>query len=163
MGIGMAAMFVPAADPVPRLVWVGVFLVVAAWFAAAIIRTGSLLGDCGHHLIGAVAMLYMLLGGAATSGAVDHGHAHHGDSGDAAAPMLPSLIALAFAAWFISDVVGRLVRRTGDAGSAPESPGAVTGGGRAAPNSVRTGVARGAAVPEMVMSATMAAMFLGMV
>jgi hypothetical protein len=168
MGIGMAAMFVPAAVPVPRPVWVALFLVITAWFAAAGIRAGSLLGDAGAHVVGAVAMLYMLLGpahgGGATHGVVDSAHVHHGGgSGAATTLLLLSLIALGFAAWFICDVVGRLVRFTDDVRSVPESVGAGTDSRRAAGNSVRAGVARAAAVPGMVMSAAMAVMFLGMV
>ncbi|OLT05755.1 hypothetical protein BJF90_01945 [Pseudonocardia sp. CNS-004] len=126
MGIGMAAMFVPAADPVPRPVWVAVFLAVAVWFASACVRARSLLGDAGNHVVGAVAMLYMLLGPA---------H-HHGGPGSAV-PALPlSLVALAFAAWFGIDLVGRVVRPAADADVRP-------------------------AVPRMVMSAAMAVMFLG--
>lgn len=103
MGIGMAAMFVPAVDPVPRPVWVAVFAAVAVWFAAACVRARSLLGDAGSHVVGAAAMLYMLLGPA---------H-HHGGSG-AAGPHLPlSVIALAFVAWFGVDIAGQLTRPAG--------------------------------------------------
>jgi hypothetical protein len=167
MGIGMAAMFVPAADPVPQPVWVAAFLAVAAWFGAASIRAGSLLSDAGDHAVGAVAMLYMLLGHAhvavATPGSVDPAHAHHAGSGAAAPPLLLSVIALGFAAWFISDVVRRLVRPAGDVPSAlvPESVGAGTEGHHAQ-HAVRAGVAWGAAAPNAVMSAAMAIMFLGM-
>jgi len=169
MGIGMAAMFVPVADPVPHPVWVAVFLVIAAWFAAASIRAGSLLGDVGGHAVGAVAMLYMLLGhahdAAVTPGAVDPAHAHHGGSGDAATPLLLSVIALGFAAWFVSDLVGRLVRPAGDVPSAlvPESVDAGTDSRRVVRLPVRARVAWGAVVPDVVMSAAMAVMFLGMV
>ncbi|MGH8571457.1 MAG: DUF5134 domain-containing protein, partial [Gammaproteobacteria bacterium] len=81
MGVGMAAMFVPALDPVPRPVWAAIFLLVGAWFGAAALRAGSLLGDAGHLAVGAVAMLFMLVrhahGATGPDGPVDPGHADH--------------------------------------------------------------------------------------
>src|SRR5687768_10954640 len=56
MGIGMAAMFVPAADPLPGPVWIAVFSAFAAWFGVAGLRAGTFLGESGHHAVAAVAM-----------------------------------------------------------------------------------------------------------
>lgn len=97
MGLGMAAMFVPAADPLPRPVWVGVFAVLAAWAAVAAVRERSLSGHGAHHLVGAAAMLFMVL--------TPH---HHGAAGPAGSALLLAVVALAFTAWFVADVTRAL-------------------------------------------------------
>jgi Domain of unknown function (DUF5134) len=38
MGVGMAAMFSPLGDPVPRLMWTAVFAVCAGWFTVLLLR-----------------------------------------------------------------------------------------------------------------------------
>jgi hypothetical protein len=164
MGIGMAAMFVPAADPLPGPVWTAVFAVVAAWFGVAGLRAGTFLGEAGHHAVGAVAMIYMLQGhtlgavGAAASGAIEPEHAHHG--GGAAPPLLTTAIALAFVAWFVADVARLLLPYGGTAAPVP------VGSGSGASGSTRpllsAGLDRHVAVPNAVMSAAMAVMFLTM-
>lgn len=167
MGAGMAAMFVPAADPVPRTVWVAVFVVVAAWFGVACVRGSTLFGAAGHHAVGGVAMLSMLLAyPQVTAGVVDHGHAHHGGAAGAGPSLLTAAIALGFVAWFVADV-GRLLLRPGGAaapavpppGPVGVDPATVVGAGTA----VRTGRDRHVTVPAAVLSAVMAIMFLGMV
>lgn len=167
MGIGMAAMFVPAADPVPRPVWVAAFLVVAAWSAAACLRARSLCGEAGHHTIGAVAMLVMLSGhahgAAGTPGAVDPGHAHDGGGAGAGEPLLQSAVALALAAWFLADITRRVVRASTDLALAgvPEGAGARTA--TRGPAWSRPVTVRRDAAPHVVMSAAMTVMVLGMV
>lgn len=167
MGLGMAAMFVPAADPLPRPVWVAAFLVVAAWSAAACFRARSLAGDAGHHTIGAVAMLVMLSehahGAVGAPGAVDPGHAHHGGGASAGEPLLQSAVALALAAWFLADIARRLVRASTDL--APVGVPEAAGAGTAArgPAWRRPVTVRRDAAPHLVMSAAMTVMVLGMV
>lgn len=175
MGVGMAAMFVPAFDPVPRPAWVAIFLLIGAWFGAAAVRAGSLLGDPGHLAVGAVAMLFMLLGHThgptGSAGPVDPEPAHHGGVTAGSPGLLLTVVALGFAAWFIADVAHRLGRAaaTGSpattsvvahhaAGAADPGPGTVDSP-PAAPRS--PAVLAGVAAP-VVMSAAMAIMLLGM-
>ena len=69
MALGMAAMFAPPFDPVPRLVWVATFALCAVWtLAAVLVRRGGFGTEPGHHLVGSVAMLFMLLGGHQAAG-----------------------------------------------------------------------------------------------
>lgn len=163
MGIGMAAMFVPAADPLPGPVWVAVFLVIAAWFGVATLRAGTVLREAGHHAVGAVAMIYMLqahaLGavGAATFAGVEPEHAHHG-GGAAAPPLFMAAIALAFVAWFVADLARLLLPNGGTVTAVPVGAGPAV---VRRPRSVR--LDRHVAVPNAVMSAGMAVMFLTMV
>lgn len=71
MAIGMAAMFSPLGDPVPRLVWLLVFGMAAAWFTACLLHAGADADDAAHHhLVGNVAMLFMAA----------RGHHQHGDA-----------------------------------------------------------------------------------
>jgi hypothetical protein len=70
MGVGMAVMASPVGGPLPPAAWQTVFLLVAAWFAGSWWRqrragspTGDELGWHGtglHHVVAALAMLYML-------------------------------------------------------------------------------------------------------
>lgn len=167
MGVGMAAMFLPALDPLPAPAWVALFAVSGAWFGASALREGSLFGVAGHHVVGAAAMLFMLLGGHDHAGAAvagDAGHAHHG--GGAEGPgLLVTVLALAFAGWYAADVVRTLLHRD----PALADPALV---GAAAP--VRTpvrvpGGPRHSAPPRplvetahIVMAVAMVAMLLGM-
>ncbi|MGH3824587.1 MAG: DUF5134 domain-containing protein [Pseudonocardiaceae bacterium] len=149
MGVGMAAMFVPVFDPVPRLAWVVIFLLVGAWFGAAALHAGSLLGDAGHLTVGAVAMLFMLVrhaqGSTGPDGPVDPGHAGHAGAAAGVPGLLLTVVAIGFAVWFIADIVRRLVGPDGT--DSPATP-------------VAHRVARLAA--PLVMSAAMAVMLLGM-
>lgn len=72
MGLGMAAMFAPAADPVPQAGWVAVFAAVAVWSVTVAVRAGSPKGGPGHDAVAAVAMLFMLLVGHSHAGAAGH-------------------------------------------------------------------------------------------
>ncbi|SDC41433.1 DUF5134 domain-containing protein [Actinokineospora iranica] len=67
MALGMAAMFLPAADPLPRAVWLTVFVLNGAWLLAGLPKAAAADGRWGreqrHHLHLAVssgAMVYML-------------------------------------------------------------------------------------------------------
>lgn len=158
MAVGMAAMFVPAVDPVPRPVWAGLFLLLGAWFGAAAIREGSLLGEPGNHVVGAVAMLFMLAshGGPEASAAAATGeaeHAHHGvGSAVAGAGLATTVVALALAAWFLTDIVRRLTATR---------PGRASGA--AAPANSRAALLSAApTAPFVLMSGAMAIMLLGM-
>ncbi len=68
MALGMAAMFAPADDPVPRGMWVVTFGVCTAWAAVAVVRRREIGGELGHHLVGSAAMLFMLLVGHGAAG-----------------------------------------------------------------------------------------------
>jgi len=73
MAAGMAAMTLPAADPVPQWVWLVTFASVAGWFAGQLLRLGPASGPAGlamgrhawrrsagpaaHHLAGSLLML----------------------------------------------------------------------------------------------------------
>ncbi len=88
MAAGMAAMTLPAADPVPQWVWLVAFASVAGWFAGQLLRLGPASGPAGlamgrhawrrsagpaaHHLAGSLLMLAAIAVG---HGAVPHPHA----------------------------------------------------------------------------------------
>jgi hypothetical protein len=65
MALGMVAMFVPPVDPLPPLVWVGIFVVFGAWIGAVVLRAGAAgtyppeRGHQIHLVISMVAMVYM--------------------------------------------------------------------------------------------------------
>ncbi|MDN5933492.1 MAG: DUF5134 domain-containing protein [Pseudonocardia sp.] len=165
MAAGMTAMFVPALDPIPVPVWASLFLLIGAWFGAVAIRTGSLLGEPGHHVVGATAMLFMLVGATghthaapAVSTAGGGEHAQHAAAAAASGGGLTTTaIALALAAWFLADLVRRPARAQRPVG--PASPGAVPAGVQMA---ARPRVAVGARAPHLVMSGAMTVMLLGM-
>ncbi|WP_300011603.1 DUF5134 domain-containing protein [Pseudonocardia sp.] len=162
MGLGMAAMFVPAADPVPAPLWVAVFVVSGSWFGAEVLRAGTLLGTAGGHVAGAAAMLFMLLGGhdhaAAAGGPVDPGHAHHAAAGGGSGGLLVTLAALVLAAWFVADLVRIATHRTVPEPAAPVAEGAVAVAVTARATGVELPV-----VGHVVMNAAMLVMLLGMV
>lgn len=172
MGLGMAAMFAPAADPVPDPVWVVVFLLVAAGFGAAVLRAGSLLGEPGHHAVGAVAMVFMLLvhahGPAGPPlGSADPEPAHHGGAAGGAPGigLLLTAVALAFAAWFIADIARGLAHSgAGPAGAASRAAVASTAGTAVAPPVVpgAPSALRSMPLARPVMSAAMVVMLVGM-
>lgn len=153
MGVGMAAMFVPSADIVPRPMWIVVFVLVAAWFGVEAVRAGSFLGGAGQHVVGAGAMLFMLLARHDHGGpvaAADPAHAHHGAVAGGGG-LLVTAVALALAAWFVADVVRELTRGSRAAPATVGRAGAVGFGGR--------GLV-GAA--QLAMPVAMAVMLLGM-
>ena len=141
MGFGMAAMFVPAADPVPRPVWVAVFAMSALWFGVELARRGG----AGHHLVGALAMLFMVL----VPG--------HGMGSGLVAPA----VSLLLAAWFLADIVRLLAHAAPVAVPAPAAAAAMGApGGAPAPPAVDA--VRGLPVACLVMNAAMALMLVVM-
>lgn len=152
MGLGMAAMFLPSLDPVPRPGWVAVFVVSGAWSAVAAWRAGSLVGEPGHLVVGAGAMLFMLIGGHehAAAGTVDPEHAHPAAGPDGAPALLVTVLALLFAGWFVAEVVRTVLDRTD---AAPTAGATAT--------QVRTRVTA-SAVAHLAMSVAMTVMLLGM-
>lgn len=154
MAFGMAAMFLPAADPLPRSVWLGAFCVVGLVAAVAVARSREAFGEGAHHLVGSAAMVFMLLVHHAAVGpaveATGGGHHHGGGTGAGALPLLVALAALIFVAWFLADVLH------GVTGARPvPAAGAVAGAGPR----LRWDVA---ACPRMVMNVAMAVMLLGL-
>lgn len=97
MGLGMAAMFVPALDPLPQWAWIVVFGALAVWAAAATLRDRGLAGHGLHHLVGAAAMLFMVL--------APH---RHGGAEAAGGSLLLAVVALGFTGWFVADVARTL-------------------------------------------------------
>lgn len=148
MCAGMAAMFLPAADPLPRTAWLVAFLAIGAWFAAAALRRGPGVREAGHHVVCAGAMVFMLL----AHGSAVAGHAHHGALA-AGGPVTLVLTgaALLLAAYFVAHAVRHL---TSPACAAPGATGAVTVLDRVA-------TARAEPVTHVVMGAAMAVMLLG--
>lgn len=160
MGIGMAAMFVPAADPLPRPLWIGAFLVVFAWFGSATIRAGSLGGEAGRHTVGAAAMLFMLFvhgPGTVDPSGVDPEHAHHGFGAGGGPSLLVTAMALVLVAWFLADAVRHLTRPS--AAQPPTGPGPTAATLVGSPPAMTL---RRAVVPHLAMNAAMAFMLLGM-
>jgi hypothetical protein len=81
MALGMAAMFSPLGDPVPRLVWLIVFGMAAAWFATCLLQASTPADDAAHHhLVANLAMLFMVAGD----------HRQHGAGGAAGGPVSSS-------------------------------------------------------------------------
>jgi hypothetical protein len=150
MGVGMAAMFVPSLDIVPRPVWIVAFVLVAAWFGVDAVRAGSFLGGAGQHVVGAGAMLFMLLAGHDHGAAADPPHAHHLAAGGGGG-LLVAAAALALAAWFVADVVRELTRGAHLAPATVGGSGASGFGGRGL-----VGTA------QLAMAVAMAVMLLGM-
>jgi hypothetical protein len=182
MGLGMAAMFVPALDPIPRPVWITVFVVSGAWFAATALRgaatagdaVGDAVGDAAHHVVGAVAMLFMLLGGhhhSAAAMAADPEHAQHAMGAGGTPSLLTTGLALLLAGWFLTDIVRTVLRQTATGQTATgQTATGQTATGPATPGGTTTGVTTtGVTVPtttsvaaHLAMSVAMAVMLLGM-
>jgi hypothetical protein len=135
MSLSMAVMFSPWGDPVPALYWQVIFSVAAAWFAvrllgrklgsATVQRPGTQGGTDLHHVLGSLAMVYMLA-------AVPAGHdMTHRDMPGMGSPglVLPAL-AWAFIAYFLvyaMRLVARLVEPVNTV--AANSTGAALAGG----------------------------------
>ncbi len=143
MGLGMAAMFVPAADPVPQPVWVAAFAVSALWFGAGLLRDRSAFGDAGHHVVGALAMLFMLL-------APGHG-----------VGLIAPAVALLLAAWFLADIVALLAHAAPVTAPVPATAAAM-GAPDGTPAPPVVDGARGLPVACLVMNAAMALMLVVM-
>lgn len=163
MGVGMAGMFSPWGDPVPAAGGALVFGLIAAWFAAAALRTGRLgMTESVHLVVGPAAMVLMYL----TMGSV-HGRSMHAGSMPAAAapgqtggsPLL-SAVALAligYFVWYAWILAARLPRPQG-----PSVDGVAVDGVAVAVRArvTTTQVVVGA---HVVMCVLMALMFLGTV
>lgn len=133
MATGMAAMALPAADPVPRWGWLVVFASVACWFAGQLLHLGPASGPAGlamgrrawrrragpaaHQLAGSVLMLAAIVVGhggpvaphphAATVPA-HHAHGLLGAGGPLVPAPLTWLLCAGFlliAAWWTVDLV----------------------------------------------------------
>jgi Domain of unknown function (DUF5134) len=143
MGFGMAAMFVPEANPVPHPVWVAAFAASALWFGAGLLRGAGPFGDSAHHVAGALAMLFMLL-------APGHGMG----SG-----LLGPAVALTLAAWFLADIVRILTHTAPAAVAAPAASAALGRPDGAVPVPAPDAV-RGVPVACLVMNAAMALMLV---
>ncbi|GAA4549324.1 DUF5134 domain-containing protein [Pseudonocardia xishanensis] len=183
MGFGMAAMFSPVGDPVPPAVWIAVFALSAAWFAASVLRTGLVADDAGHHVVCGVAMLFMLgVGLQAEAGGAAGAHAHHG-GGVAGPGAWASFVAIGLAGYFAWHVMRcgdrfAMARRArlavpqpvtvGAPAPAVETASVVPGCAAHAPaaegstlGALRT--PQTAAVAHLVMAAAMAVMLLTMI
>jgi hypothetical protein len=110
MGVGMAVMCSPVGGPVPAAGWQTIFLLIVAWFAGSAWhqwRTGARTDPIGwhggalHHVIAALAMLYMLRADAHHL-AAPWMAGHH-------APGLP-VLGWVFAAYFLGFAVLLLLR-----------------------------------------------------
>lgn len=157
MGVGMAAMFAPRFDPLPWVGWVAIFVLIGAWFGAAALREGPRFGEPAHHVVGAAAMIFMLLAhrhDAAPAMVVDPPHAHHGAAAGSGTAAF-SALALVLAAYFVAHAVHHLSARTA-ADAEPVPVGAVG-------VLVRMNAQRAVPASHVVMGATMAIMLLGMV
>jgi hypothetical protein len=164
MGLGMAAMFSPLGDPVPGQAWTAVFVLCAAWFAGAAVRSRRVGGEAGHHVVGSAAMLFMLAdghGAPAADGAAHAGHAAHGGAaaGTLGLASLAALLLTSYFAWHALRCADRC-RLT-----PPTSEGAPAGGGVLALRApVRSlDAPQVAAVAHLVMAVLMAVMLLGSV
>jgi hypothetical protein len=150
MGLAMAAMLSPWGDPVPAWAGVVAFAVSGAWFASVALRPGPSDAEARHLVIASAAMVVMYLAGghSAPDAPTGGGHAAHGVAGGGGLPsVLVVGLSLVLAAYFVwhAWTCAERVRR----------PGAACGASTVA---VRT---RSAPIAHGVMSALMAAMFLG--
>lgn len=169
MGAGMAAMFSPIGDPVPDPVWTVVFLACGAWFAAVAVRSATVSGDAGHHVVGSGAMLFMQLSGhshAPGSGGSEHAeHLVHG-GGAAGGLGLGSVAAIVLAGYFAWHVL-RCADRVRACTAGPQLADDVRSGASVAVAVRAPGVVvvapHTAAVAHLVMGVAMAVMLLGMV
>jgi hypothetical protein len=170
MGVGMAAMFAPAADPIPVPVWVALFAIIGVWFGAVAVRVGDWTGSATHHAVGGAAMLLMLLGGHDHAAAADGEHAGHAAHGGSVAGFgwttVASVLLAGYFVWHLWRVLD--TRRTTPSRDA--EPPAATGPIATATvvrtrPSLRTALLSTEAVRAalVVMSGAMAAMLLGLV
>lgn len=120
MSLGMLAMLLPAGWPIPRSGWLAVFVLAAVVLGVSWVRrrgggTCCVPSQCGHHLLGSVAMLLMLA--AMTGHSAGHGHGEPLVAADD--PMLVAAAGVA-TAYFAVDVGVCLVRgRTRPASALP--------------------------------------------
>jgi hypothetical protein len=161
MGVAMAGMFSPWGDPVPACTGIVGFSVLGAWFATLVLR-GDRSGHSAPHLAissAAMVLMYVLHPAAAAGPGPDAPAGHHGGHSGS----VPTLIALPLAlllagyfAWHTWNCVERC-RTPRPRDSAMIIPRV----GKNWPANATSGVARAEPVAHGVMSALMAAMFLG--
>jgi hypothetical protein len=157
MSVAMAGMFSPWGDPVPTWAGIVAFSVLGAWFAALVLRGDRSRHAAPHLAISSAAMVVMYLLHPAAAGSGPEAPAgHHGTHGGA----VPTLVALPLAlllagyfAWHTWNCVERC------RSPRPAPPAARVGKNR--PPSVASRTARAEPLAHGVMSALMAAMFLG--
>ncbi|MEV8341724.1 DUF5134 domain-containing protein [Streptomyces niveus] len=137
MGFGMAAMAVPAAVVTPpRWIW----LLYAAVFGVAALRT---LGPARrsshhlHHLVGMLAMVYMSVAMALLPGAAHAGHGAQG-TGDAGGTPLATGVLLIYYAGFVLWTGARLLPLQTVTVTAPDGPAGPELAGTVLPDTGRT-------------------------
>ena len=159
MGVAMAGMFSPWGDPVPA--WIGIvgFSVLGAWFAALVLR-GDRSGHAAPHLAissAAMVLMYLLHPSAAADGPGSGAHVgHHGGTVPTLIVIPLALLLAGYFAWHTWNCVERC--RTP---RPRESAGSGARVGRNWPTSAALRAARAEPLAHGVMSALMAAMFLG--
>jgi hypothetical protein len=166
MGLGMAAMFSPLGDPVPGPVWTAVFLLSAAWFGAALLRTRAFGGDAAHHVVSSGAMLFMLVAGHAAPAADGGAHAGHAAPGSGATGVLgfASVVALGLTAYFTWHALRCAERcRRSSTPAEQDAPSAADGAAVLRAPVASLTAPQVAAVAHLLMAASMAVMLLGMV
>ncbi|MFF7178690.1 DUF5134 domain-containing protein [Streptomyces sp. NPDC008121] len=121
MGLGMAAMALPAAVLTPPAwswaVYAGVFGTAALRSLVAARRGGHHL----HHLVGSSAMVYMAVVMAAPGAGAHGGHGGHGADGTGGVPVLTGLL-LAYYTGYVLWSGARLVPGTLPAAAVPAGP-----------------------------------------
>ena len=154
MALGMAAMASPLGDPVPEPVWTAVYLLIALWFAALVVRTRPSAGDAVHHVVGSGAMLFML--------AADHsaGHMSHGGPVSGLVPVTATVLAGYFA-WHALRCADRCRRAPDPTPCGGDSAGGSAVAVRSPASAVHTPQA--GAAGHLVAAVAMSAMLLGMV
>lgn len=174
MGLGMAAMFSPLGDPVPGPAWAVVFVLSGLWFGALALRSGSMAGDAGHHVVGSGAMLFMLFSGHShapgVGGSGHPGHLVHGaaPAGGLGFGSVAAIVLAGYFAWHVLRCTDRLHVAAGLAaapvgdiagGTAVEGASAVAVRARVLP----LGAARTAVAADRGMAVAMTVMLLAMV
>jgi hypothetical protein len=169
MGLGMAAMFSPVGDPVPRAVWPAVFVLGGAWFAVRVLRGDRAGGEAAHHLVGSSAMLFMLAAGH-PEGSLGGHPAHGADAGGAlvGAVGLVSATAMLLAGYFAWHAL-RCADRCRTTTRPDAHPAVSVQDGRDGPNApvalrapaLSVLAPQTAAVSHVVMAVAMTAMLMG--
>ncbi len=172
MGAGMAAMFSPGVDPVPRAVWVVAFAGVGLWFGAVALREGRWAGRAVHHVVGGAAMLLMLGSGhdhGADGAPTGHG-VHGGSTVGLGWTSVVSVLLAGYLVWHVLRLLGHRRPEGPDAGSPAPSRTAVRPSLRTSLLSADTVLfadtllsADTVRIAHVTMSAAMAAMLLGVV
>ena len=154
MALGMAAMASPLGDPVPEPVWAAVYLLIALWFAAPVVRTRPSADDAVHHVVGSGAMLFML--------AADHHSAGHMSHGGPVSGLVPvtAIVLIGYFAWHALRCADRCRRAPEPTPCGGDSAGGSAVAVRSPALVVHTPQA--GAVGHLVGAVAMSAMLLGM-